>query len=83
MASCEVSQFFDRYYVMIYRDIYFDKGIVTNMNGSEIVKYTGHVYTNARTMPSFLSKFDRSKDLYVICSSCARKKYKAFVKATN
>lgn len=68
---------------MMYRDIYFDKGIVTNMNGQDIVYYTGHIYSNARTMSGFLGKFDRSKDLYVICSSCAKRKYKAFVKTTN
>lgn len=63
-----------------YRHIFFDKGVIRNLNGTEIVKYTGNLYTGARKMRDFLKLYDGGKDLYIVCESCAAKKYREFVK---
>lgn len=64
---------------MVYRDVYFAGNIITNGNGNTDVYYTGNVYAYATNMKNFQSKFDRSKDLYIPCSDCAKQKYR-FIK---
>lgn len=63
-----------------YRNIFFDGGVIRNLNGSVIVKYTGNLYTGARKMKDFVRLYDADKDLYIVCQTCATKKYREFVK---
>lgn len=65
---------------MIYRDIYFAKNTITHGYGNTDILYTGCMYSYASTMKDFIKKFDKSKDLYIPCSDCAKKKFRSIKK---
>ena len=64
----------------VYRDIYFSKNIITHGNGNVDIQYTGTMYSYASSMKNFITKFDRTKDLYIPCNDCAKQKYRTIKK---
>lgn len=61
----------------IYRNIYFKNGIEPRGRGTEIIYYTGHLYSGIKQRPN---DYLPGKDLYLECSICAKKKYKQILK---
>lgn len=55
----------------IYRNIYFNGSSMKSGNGNIDVYYSGHMYNNAKFIKDFETKYDPTKDLYIICNSCA------------
>ena len=68
---------------MTYRNIYFHTTSPMSATGTEIVKYTGNIFTNACNIKNIGILFDKNKDLYITCNECASKKYKAFIKSLS
>lgn len=64
----------------IYRNIYFQGNSISSGKGDIVVYYTGLIFNNARFIKDFKLKYDPTKDLYIICNSCASKKYGKFIK---
>lgn len=65
---------------MVYRNIFFKKNILQNCSGKTDVYYTGSMYPNCDSMKNFGIKFDRNKDLLILCNDCASRKYRKFIK---
>jgi len=64
----------------VYRNIYFEGSAITKFNGSIDVYYRGSIFNNARHIKDFDKIYDSGKDLYIICGSCAAKKYRRLIK---
>ena len=68
---------------MVYRNIYFKGSIMTKGKGSTDVYYSGHLFSNAKSIKDFASKYDKSQDLYIDCSDCASRNYRNFIKVNQ
>lgn len=66
-----------------YRNIFFNKGIVTKGTGKEIIRYTGKLYPNCTTMTDFFKLYDSKQDKVIACNKCAMKTFKEIIKARS
>lgn len=67
----------------IYRNIFFHTSIIQKGHGTVDVNYYGKLYANATHLKDFKKLYDDTKDLYIVCGSCASKKYRNFIKVNN
>lgn len=63
-----------------YRNIYFYGSSITQGNGHIDVFYSGFIFNNAKQIKNFSDTYDETKDLLIVCGSCAAKKYGKFIK---
>lgn len=65
---------------MMYRNIFFSENKISRGTGMTDVKYTGRMVTNAAKIKNFSNMYDAAVDLLITCTSCARQKYRNFIK---
>lgn len=64
----------------IYRNIYFLKNMFTKGSGSKDISYYGTLYSNAKSIKDFNKLYDKTQDLIISCTDCAKNKYGKFIK---
>lgn len=66
-----------------YRNIFFAHKKITRGSGSESVTYDGVIYEDVSKMQDFFKRYDGTRDLYIPCNVCAKKKYLEFIKVSG
>lgn len=68
---------------MVYRNVYFVGNAIRTGSGKVDLLYYGQIFSNAKNIKNFSSKFDKSLDILIECGDCAKKKYKNLIKVSK